>query len=59
MAQRFWVRFNLREQQHVGMNDKMMSCYSLVFQSAVAPFVLMMNHQNVPSPIKPADLALS
>ena len=57
MAQRFWVSFS--EQQHVGMNDKMMSRHSLGFNSLVAPFVLMINHQEVPSPLEPADLALT
>lgn len=59
MAQRFWISFNLHEQEHAGMNDNMMSRQSLVFNSPVAPFVLMINHQEVPSPIEPADLALT
>ena len=53
------VSFNLYEQQHVGVNDKIISCHSRVFTSSVAPFVLMTNHQEVPSPIEPADLALT
>lgn len=59
MAQRFWISFTLHEQEHAGMNDNMMSRQSLVFNSPVAPFVLMINHQEVPSPTEPADSALT